>query len=156
MTCMASSGAFGHFTFTAFSAKNIPVVVGVIISPSLIDFSMFFSNQNYSFMCSVFSPSYCKAYYSALVVEGSLLFFVELFFVYSLRRFLVLCKKYTSTSPKQSNYTNAINISITGSCDKVIYRGTGKRSRIICRRRGRRSRVIRRGRGSKLITAKYI
>ena len=32
------------FQFAAFSAKNIPVVVAVMISPSLIESSMLFSN----------------------------------------------------------------------------------------------------------------
>ena len=54
MTCMASSGVFADFTFTAFSPKNIPVVVDVIISPSLIDFSMFFFPIKTTRLCVAF------------------------------------------------------------------------------------------------------
>ena len=39
---MASRDAFGSFTFAAFSAQNIPVVVIVMINPSLIESSMLF------------------------------------------------------------------------------------------------------------------
>ena len=46
---MTSRDAFGGFTFAALSAKNITVVVVVMINPSLIESSTFFSNQNYSF-----------------------------------------------------------------------------------------------------------
>ena len=42
MIFMASMDAFGGFTFAAFSAQNIPVVVAVMINPSLIESSMFF------------------------------------------------------------------------------------------------------------------
>ena len=42
MISMESRDAFGGFTFAAFSANNIPVVVAVMISPSLIESSMFF------------------------------------------------------------------------------------------------------------------
>ena len=47
--------------FAAFNAKNIPVVVAVMISPSLIESS----NQNYSFIVYIFS----KAYDVVLVVD---------------------------------------------------------------------------------------
>ena len=36
--------------FAAFSEKNILVVAAVMISPSLIESSTFFSYQNYSFI----------------------------------------------------------------------------------------------------------
>ena len=46
---MSSRDAFGGYAFAAFSSKKIPVVVTVIIKPSLIECSMFFfSNQSYS------------------------------------------------------------------------------------------------------------
>ena len=39
---MSSRDAFGGYAFAAFSSKKIPVVVTVIIKPSLIECSMFF------------------------------------------------------------------------------------------------------------------
>ena len=42
MMSIASREAFGDFTFASFSAKNIPVVLAVMISLSLIESSMFF------------------------------------------------------------------------------------------------------------------
>ena len=39
---MASKDAFNASTFDAFSAENIPVIIAVIITPSLIDSSIFF------------------------------------------------------------------------------------------------------------------
>ena len=107
MISMASRNAFGSFTFAAFSAKNIPVAVAV----------MFFFNQNYSFMCIFFSPSYLK-HITSFLWFMLLLFFVALFFICSLRRVLVIYKKYTSTYGQNSNYTNVVDISITRSCAK--------------------------------------
>ena len=49
MMSMASSDAFGGFTFAAFGAKNILVVVAVMVFNYF-----FFWNQNYSFMYKVF------------------------------------------------------------------------------------------------------
>ena len=40
MISMASRDVFGGYTCAAFSTKNIPVVVAVMISPSLIEFLM--------------------------------------------------------------------------------------------------------------------
>ena len=40
-----------------------------------------------------------------------ILFFIDLFFICSLRSFI--CKKYANANGKDSNYTNAIDISIT-------------------------------------------
>ena len=42
MISIASMDAFGAFMFAAFSAKNIPVVVAVMIISSLIESLMFF------------------------------------------------------------------------------------------------------------------
>ena len=42
MISIASRDAFGGFTFAAVSAKNIPVGVAVMISPSLIESSISF------------------------------------------------------------------------------------------------------------------
>ena len=61
---MASRDAFGDFTFASFITQNIPVVVVVMINPSLIESSMFFSNQSYSFIVYFF-----KAYDVVLVVD---------------------------------------------------------------------------------------
>ena len=54
MVSMTSRDAFAGFTFTAFSAKSIPVVVAVMISSFLIESSMFFffSFFFYSFIVS--------------------------------------------------------------------------------------------------------
>ena len=41
-------------------------------------------------------------------------FFIDESFIFRLES--VICKKYTNTNGKDSNYTNAINISITWSC----------------------------------------
>ena len=57
MISMASRDAFGSLTFAAFSAKNIPVVVAVIISPSLIESSMFFFQSKLLIYCN-FSETY--------------------------------------------------------------------------------------------------
>ena len=63
MISIASREAFGGFTFAAFSAKNIPVVVAVMIRPSLIESSMFFFQLKLLIYCIFF-----KAYYVVLVV----------------------------------------------------------------------------------------
>ena len=141
MISMVSRDAFRGFTFAAFSAKNIPVVVAVVLSPSLIESSMFF----FSFMYRAFSPSYLNHITSFSCFNRLLLFFVDLFFICSLKGFLVICKKYTSTNRKNSNYTNTVDVSITRSCGKVIRRKRGRRCRVICR-----------GRGRKLIIPEYI
>ena len=54
MISMASRVTFGGLTFATFNAKNIAVVVAVMISPSLIESS----NQNYSFIVYIFSTAY--------------------------------------------------------------------------------------------------
>ena len=41
-----------------------------------------------------------------------ILFFIDLFFICSLRS--VICKKYANANGKDSKYTNTIDISITG------------------------------------------
>ena len=55
-----SRDAFGGITFAAFSTKNIPVIVAVMISSSFIESSMFLSNQISGISYRVFSPSYLK------------------------------------------------------------------------------------------------
>ena len=42
MVSMVSKDAFAGFMFAVFSPKNIPVVVAVLISPSLMESSMLF------------------------------------------------------------------------------------------------------------------
>ena len=64
MMSMASRDALGGFTFAAFSAKNIPVAAVVMISPSLMESSVFFFDQSYSFIVYFF-----KAYDVVLVVD---------------------------------------------------------------------------------------
>ena len=74
-----------------------------------------------------------------------ILFFIDEFFIFSLRS--AICKKYTKAYGKDSKYTDAIDISITGSCGM----GRGRRGRVTCRGRGRRGRPIYRGRGRQLL-----
>ena len=98
---MASRDAFGGFTFAAFKAKNIPAVM-VMINPSLIESSLFFSNQNYSFIV-YFLLKRMTSFWSLI------LFFTDECF-WCLRS--VICKKYTNTNGKDSKYANTIDISI--------------------------------------------
>ena len=51
MIYIASRDAFGGFTFAAFSAKNVPVVVAVMISPTLIGSSIFFFQSKLLIYC---------------------------------------------------------------------------------------------------------
>ena len=55
MVSMVSSDAFGGFTFATFSTKKISVVVGVMISSSLVES---FYNDKYSPMYKISSSSY--------------------------------------------------------------------------------------------------
>ena len=55
MISIASKDAFSGFVIYTFNGKNISVVVVVMIGLSLIEYSMFFSNQNHSFMYKFFS-----------------------------------------------------------------------------------------------------
>ena len=67
MISIASRDTFGGFTFAAFSTKNIPVTVGVVISPTLIEPSMFFFQLKLLIYCIVFFHIKSKAYYIGLV-----------------------------------------------------------------------------------------
>ena len=108
MTSMASRDAFGHFTFAAFSARNIPVVVVVMIIPSLIESSMFFFQSKLLILLYVFLKHMTSFWWL-------ILFFIDLFFICSLKS--VICKKYTNVTGKDNKYTNAIGIIITGGGD---------------------------------------
>ena len=66
MISMASRDAFGGFTFVAFCVKNIPVVVVAMISPSLVESSMFFFQSK----LLIFIIYYSKAYDVVLVVNS--------------------------------------------------------------------------------------
>ena len=103
MTSMASRDAFGHFTFAAFSARNIPVVVVVMIIPSLIESSMFFFQSKLLILLYVFLKHMTSFWWL-------ILFFIDLFFICSLRS--VICKKYANANGKDSKYTNTVDISI--------------------------------------------
>ena len=137
MIFMASRDAFGGFTFSTFSVENIPVFVAVMISPILMDSSVFFFQSKLLI--------YCIGLKHMTSFWWLILFFVGLFLIFSLG--IVICKKYTNTNGKDSKYTNTIDISINGSHGM----GRGKRLRVICRGRGRKRRPIRRGRGRQLI-----
>ena len=137
MIFMASRDAFDGFTFATISVENIPVFVVVMISPSLMDSSMFFFQSKLLI--------YCIDLKHMMSFWWLILFFIGLFFIFSLGS--VICKKYTNANGKDSKYTNAIDISITGSCGM----GRGKRLRVICRGRDRKRRLVRRGSGRQLI-----
>ena len=62
MISMAFRDAFGCFMFAAFSVKNIPVVIAVMISPSLIESSMFFLQSKLLVYC-IGSSSDLRSYY---------------------------------------------------------------------------------------------
>ena len=47
---MTSGEVFYGFTFAAFSAKSIPVVVAILISPSLIEASMVFKSKPFIYV----------------------------------------------------------------------------------------------------------
>ena len=145
---MASTGGF---IFTAFSRKDIPVVIAVTICPSLllstyaIKNRYFFSNQNYWFIYRVFLLSYLKDI-TSLQWLYRLLLSLGLFFIQGLKRILAVQKKHTvlwltATIPKPQIW------SITGSCGKVIWRKRGRRCRVPCSRH----RVTCRGWGGRLI-----
>ena len=111
MISIASRDAFGGFTFAAFSAKNIPVVVVVMTVPSLIKSSMFFFPvRTTHLLYRVFSSSYLKHMTSFWWL---ILFFIDLVFICSLGS--VICKKYENPHDKDRKHTNTIDISITGS-----------------------------------------
>ena len=106
MISIASRDAFDGFTFAAFSAKNIPVVVVVMIVPSLIKSPMFFFPvRTTHLLYRVFSSSYLKHMTSV--------WWLILFFIDSLGS--VICKKYENPHDKDRKHTNTIDISITGS-----------------------------------------
>ena len=105
MISIASRDAFGGFTFTAFSAKNISVVVAVMISRV---FNVFLPIKAAHLLHRVFSSSDLMHITSFWWL---ILFFIDLFFICSLRS--VICKKYTNHG-KDSKYTNELDISITG------------------------------------------
>ena len=106
MISIASRDAFGGFTFTAFSAKNISVVVAVMISRV---FNVFLPIKAAHLLHRVFSSSDLMHITSFWWL---ILFFIDLFFICSLRS--VICKKYANANGKDSKYTNTIDISITG------------------------------------------
>ena len=65
MISMAFWDAFGGFTFADFSPKKIPVALVVMISPSLIESSMFF----FSIKATRFYCIYFKTYGIVLLVD---------------------------------------------------------------------------------------
>ena len=105
MISMASRDAFGDFSFAAFSAKNIPVVVTIMIIPLLIKSSMFFFQSKLPILLNIVLKHMTPFWWL-------ILFFIELFFICSLRS--VICKKYANANGKDSKYTNSIDVSITG------------------------------------------
>ena len=63
MISIASRDVFGGFTFAAFSAKNIRVVVVVMINPSLMESSMFFFQSKLLIYCIRFFIVRSKNYH---------------------------------------------------------------------------------------------
>ena len=91
--------------FAGFSAKNIPLVVTVMIIPSLIESSVFFFQSKLLVLLHIFLKHMTSFWWL-------ILFFIDLFFICRLGS--VICKKYTNANGKDNKYTNAIDISITG------------------------------------------
>ena len=112
---MASRNAFGDFRFTAFiSAKNKKnlIVAAVMISPSLIESSMFSQVFSIHFLQCSMAKNY----------KHSVSFWFNRFFICSLRRFIAKSKKHTGAYGYNMNYTKAIDISIFGSRGRAIRR----------------------------------
>ena len=98
MISIASRDAFGGFTSAAFSAKNILVVVVVMISPSLIESSMFFFKSKLLIYC-IFLKHTTSFWFSKLHMDDFSCLPVAL-------------KKHANAYGKNGKYTNAIDISI--------------------------------------------
>ena len=95
--------------------KNIPVAVAVMISPSLIESSMFFFfNLNCSLIYRVCSSLYLRRTVS---FQWFYRLFLDLFFIQSLRGSLVIGERCTSTYGY--NYTNTLYIDITIPSDNT-------------------------------------
>ena len=126
--------------------KNIPVVVAVMINPSLIESSMFFSPINTTHLFTKLSIIILLNLKHA---ESSWVYslFLHLIFIQGLKIFVVICKKNTSTYGQNCSYNNTIDIGIIWSSGRCISRGRSKR----CRATRRRCRVIRRRRCWKMI-----
>ena len=104
MISIASRDAFGGFTFAAISAKNVPVVVTVKITASLIESSMFFFPiKAIHLLYRVFSSSDLK-YITSLWFNR--LFMDDLSYLFVIRT------KYTNACGKDSKYTNVEDISL--------------------------------------------
>ena len=91
---MAYRDAFGGFTFAAFDAKNIPVVVAIMISRSLIESSMFFFQSKLLIYCIGSSSDLKHMSY----------FWFNRLFMDDLPCLLVVRKKYANTYGKDSKY----------------------------------------------------
>ena len=117
---MVSRDAFGGFTFAEFSAKDILVVLVVMISPSLVETSMVFSNRNYSFICNFLHNHFVKSKANCLILWFyMLLLFLNLFFIWDLRRYLLIGKKSKNTYSLFINWKNTIDIGITRHSDST-------------------------------------
>ena len=93
---MASKDVFSGFTFAAFSKKSIPVVVAVVISPYLIESSIFVPIKTSHLFIGFFNylkhdVSFWRVY--SLLHLVSYQVFVDFLIIYSLRISLVICKK---------------------------------------------------------------
>ena len=123
MIFMASRNAIGDFRFTAFiSAKNKKnsAVAAVMISPSLIESSMFSQFLSIHFLqCSV-----------ATNYKHCVSFWFNRFFICSRRRFIAKGKKHTDVHGYNMNYTKAIDISLIfgsrGAATRRKFRATQK------------------------------
>ena len=84
----ASRDAFGSFTFVSFSAKNILVVVAVMIVPSMIECSMFFFQSKLLVLLYIFLK-----YMTSL--GWLILFFIGKFCIFRLKRTASIPRPYT-------------------------------------------------------------
>ena len=89
---------------------------------------MFFFQSKLLIHVQGFFTIISKAYYFVLMIA---VVFLDMFCICDLRRFLVTSKKYTNAYGQNSNYTNAIDLSITEPCGKVFRRRRGRRCRVI-------------------------
>ena len=95
-----------------------------------------YDQRIFSRVLNVFSPiettHLCIGYFHHNILRSITLFwwfnrlplsFLDLFFIWSIRRFLVLSKKHTSAYGWGSNYTNTIDVNITGSSGNIGGKG---------------------------------
>ena len=122
MASKSSRDAFNCFIFSEFSTRNIPVVVAVTITPSLIGSSI----NTTRLYIRVFIIIWLNFEHTVQFQWFyRLLLFLELFFVPVLGRSLVICTKYTSTYGQHANASaRQIQLSLD-SVNMYVFKETG-------------------------------